>query len=109
MGEIVNSKPSSRRPPRDLRAARVVAVLIAVVFVGLGLYSITAEHYYGYNSRRNIEVVLDGPRAVSMGYVYIALGLLPLAFCCPTGRAAAWWGAICSVAFAIALGVSLYG
>jgi hypothetical protein len=100
--------PSST-PKRDMRIARMLAVLIAFVFVGLGLYSVVSEHYYGYSSRRNIEVILNGPRAISIGYVYVALGLMPLALCFRTGRAAGWWASFCVAAFAIALVVSLYG
>ena len=105
----MDTKSPSSTPARDLRIARALAVLIAVVVVGLGLYSVITEHYYGYSSRRNVEVILDGPRAASMGYVYIALGLMPLALCFPTGRAAGRWAALCALAFAIALAVSLYG
>ncbi len=101
--------PQSFTPARDLRIARLMAVLIAFVVVGLGLYAVVSEHYYGHNSRRNIEVIMDGPRAISMGYVYIALGLMPLALCFPTGRAAGWWAVLCAVAFAVALVVSLNG
>ena len=96
-------------PSEDLRIARLLAVFIALVVVGLGLYSVITEHYYGYSSRRNVEVILEGKRAISMGYVYVALGLMPLALCSRSGRAAGWWAALCIVAFVIALAVSLYG
>lgn len=103
-----NKSPPSP-PTRDLRIARILAILIAFVVIGLGLYSVVTEHYYGYSSRRNIEVILDGRRAISVGYVYVALGFMPLALCFRTGRAAGWWAALCVVAFAIALAVSLKG
>jgi hypothetical protein len=49
---------------RDLLVARLLVTLISVVFIGLGLFSIFSQHYYGYTSKYGgHEVILDGTAA----------------------------------------------
>lgn len=59
----------SKEPRRsDLRFVRWTTLLMAVVMVGLGLWSIASQHYFGRTTKYGgAEVSLDGQRAVRMG------------------------------------------
>ena len=101
----------SKKPPRpDLRLVRWLTSFIAVVMVGLGLWSIASQHYFGHTTKfGGADVSLDGQPAVLMGLLYISLGVLPLALWFPTPQAAAWWASVCAVAFFALLAAVLYG
>ena len=101
----------SKKPPRpDLHFLRWLISLIALVMIGLGLWSIASQHYFGRTTKYGgAEVSLDGQPAVLMGLLYISLGLLPLAMWFRTPRAAAWWGSVCALAFFALLAAILYG
>ena len=100
----------SKNPSRpDLRFLRWIALLIALVMIGLGLWSIASQHYFGSTTKYGgVEVSLDGQPAVLMGLLYISLGLIPLAVWFRTPRAAAWWGSVCALAFFALLAALLY-
>ena len=91
----------SKKPSRpDLRLARWLTSFIALVMIGLGLWSIASQHYFGRTTKfGGAEVSLDGQPAVLMGLLYISLGVLPLALWFRTPRAAAWWASVCAAAF----------
>ena len=101
----------SKKPPRpDLRFLRWLISLIALVMIGLGLWSIASQHYFGRTTKYGgAEVLLDGQPAVLMGLLYISLGVLPLAVWFRTPRAAAWWASVCAVAFFALLAALLCG
>lgn len=80
-----------RRPPA---AARWLGVLMCVVISGLGLVSILAQHHHGRNTRFGTELWLEGAAAVRMGWGLVLLGLMPLALCARSARAAAWWAGL---------------
>lgn len=94
----------------NLRLARWLSSLIAFAMIGLGLWSIASQHYFGRTTKfGGAEVSLDGQPAVLMGLLYILLGALPLAFWFRTPRAAARWASVCVLAFLALLAVVLYG
>ena len=101
----------SKKPSRpDLRLARWLTSFIALVMIGLGLWSIASQHYFGRTTKfGGAEVSLDGQPAVLMGLLYISLGVLPLAVWFRTLREAAWWASVCTVAFFALLAALLYG
>ena len=83
---------------------------MALAMVGLGLWSIASQHYFGRTTKYGgAEVSLDGQRAVCIGLLYISLGLLPLGVWLRTPRAAAWWGTGCALAFFALLAAVVYG
>jgi hypothetical protein len=90
------ARPSSkeRRPPL---AARLVALAMTLVLVGVGLLAASSGHFVGH-TRLAGEVVLDGRPAVVMGFGLALLGLAPLGFWMPTARSAGGWTAITLVA-----------
>lgn len=103
---IESNKPQSS----DLRLVRWLTSLIASVMVGLGLWSIASQHYFGRTTKLGgAEVSLNGQPAVLMGLLYISLGLLPLSLWFRTARTAAWWASLCAVAFLVSLAAVLYG
>ena len=102
---------SKKKPTRsDLRFVRWLGSLIAFAMIGLGLWSIASEHYFGRTTKfGGAEVSLDGQPAVLMGLLYIALGALPLGLWFRTAQMAVWWASACAVAFLVLLVAVLYG
>ena len=100
------------RPPArdrsDLWLVRGLALLICLVFVGLGVLSIASGTYHARTTKLGgAEVVLHGRAALFGGGMYIALGLLPLALWFRTRRRAAWWAGACVALLAGFLAASL--
>ena len=94
----------------DMRLPRWLAAVFALSMIGLGMWSILSEHYFGRTDKLGgAEVTLDGQAAVLMGLLYISLGLLPLGLWFRSPGAAAWWASLCSVAFLGLLLASIYG
>ena len=78
--------------------ARLLVTLISAVIIGLGIFSIVTQHYYGYTSKLGgHEVVLDGMPAIKIGVGYILLGLSPLALWAKSVKAAGIWAALCLI------------
>ena len=104
------TRDNKTRPRPDLRLARALAALISLTMFAIGIYAITAKHYYGYTSKfGGAEVILNGSKAQAAGLMFVVLGALPLALWCRTPRAAAWWGSGWAVVFIGLLGFWLYG
>lgn len=83
---------------RDLLVTRLLVTLISTVIVGLGIFSIVTESYYGYTSKLGgHEVVLNGMPAIKIGLGYILLGLSPLALWAKSGKVAGIWAALCLI------------
>lgn len=58
----------------NLRLVRWLSSLIASAMIGLGLWSIASQHYFGRTTKfGGAEVSLDGQPAVLMGLLYISL------------------------------------
>ena len=100
----------SQKPSRlDLRFVHWFVLIIALVMIGLGSWSITSQHYLGSTAKYGgVEVSLNGRPAVLVGLLYVSLGLLPLAVWFRTPHAAAWWGSFFGAAFFALLTVLLY-
>jgi hypothetical protein len=93
-----------------LRLVRMLTSLVAIVMIGLGVWSIATQHYFGRTSKLGgAEVSLDGEPAAAVGLLYIFLGVLPLAVWARTPRAAIWCASVCAVAFLALLAAILYG
>ena len=96
-------------PRSHLQPARWLASLISVVMIGIGLWSIGAEHYFGRTSKLGgAEISVDGQPATVIGLLYILLGVLPLALWLRTPRAALWCASICAALFLALLATFLY-
>lgn len=94
----MNDELKNAKKARDLLVARQLVTLISVVIIGLCIFSIVTEHYYGYTSKLGgDEVILDGISAIKIGLGYIILGLSPLALWAKSGRAAGLWAALCLI------------
>ena len=95
---IMNDDIKNAKKMRDLLVARLLVTLISAVIIGLGIFSIVTEHYYGYTSKYGgQEVILDGIPAIKFGLGYILLGMSPLALWAKSGKAAGTWAAICLI------------
>jgi hypothetical protein len=101
---------TEKRSELNLRLLRWVSSLIASAMIGLGLWSIATQHYFGRTTKfGGADVSLDGQPAVLMGLLFISLGALPLAFWFRTPSTAARWAAVCALAFLALLAAVLYG
>ncbi len=95
---------ASDRMPTDKLVLRLLATLVSVSVVGLGSLSIWALHHYGSSGRLGSAAVLqDGVPAVTMGWVLVCVGLLPLALWFRGRRAAQAWCAACVAAAGVCL------
>ena len=101
----------NKKPARsDLRFLRWMTLLMALTMIGLGVWSIVSQHYFGRTTKLGgAEVSLDGQPAALMGLLYISVGLIPLAAWFDSPRAAGWWGSVCALAFFALLAAILYG
>lgn len=96
--------------PSHLRLVRWLTAIVALVMIGLGLWSIAGQHYFGRTTKYGgAEISLDGQPATLIGLLYISLGALPLALWFRTPRAAVWWASACAAAFFALLAALLYG
>lgn len=94
----MNDDLKDAKRARDILVARIPVTLISAVIIGLGIFSIITEHYYGYTNKfGGHEVILDGISAIKIGLGYIFLGLSPLALWAKSGRAAGLWAALCLI------------
>jgi len=85
------------------RTALALVSLISLTLVGLGLFSIVTEHYYGSTSKLGrAEVSLWGTPAVLMGVSTVCFGLSPLALWFRSKGAAAAWATASIVAAGVA-------
>jgi hypothetical protein len=96
----------AKKRQEDLFVARLLVTLISVVIVGLGIFSICTEHYYGRTSKLGgAEVILDGARAVKVGIGYCIFGLAPLSLWFKTPKAAGLFAGVCLV---LGIGIILF-
>jgi uncharacterized membrane protein YgdD (TMEM256/DUF423 family) len=86
----VTSTEAVRRPGR---VAIALAVLMAGVMVGLGVWAIVEGHHVAATKRGEI-ISLDGETARWMGGVQICIGMLPLMLAMPSKRAVVRWALI---------------
>ena len=94
----MNNDIKNTKKDRALLVARLLVTLISAVIIGLGIFSIITEHYYGYTSKLGgHEVILDGVPAIKVGLGYILLGMSPLALWAKSGKAAGIWAALCLI------------
>lgn len=91
------STPSSSR--QELWIVRGLTLLMALVFIGLGVMAMATDTYYGRNSKRGLDIVLYDRAAWRAGGAQILLGLLPLALWFRTRRSALIWAMACGGAF----------
>lgn len=86
--------------------ARVLTTLISVVIIGLGIFSIVTEYYYGRTSKLGgAEVILVGSGAVKIGIGYCIFGMLPLSLWFKTAKLATAWAGMVAV---VGIGVILF-
>ena len=94
----MNDNINDTKKVRDLLVARLLVTLISAVIIGLGIFSIITEHYYGYTSKLGgHEVILDGVPAIKIGLGYTLLGMSPLALWAKSGKRAGIWAALCLI------------
>ena len=94
---------------REVRIARLLALLISATLVGLGGMTIVTGHYYGRTSKLGgAEVSFDGPAAIGMGVSTVLFGLFPLALLFGAKRSRMLWTVGCLVAAGLAFFASLY-
>ena len=87
--------------------ARLLVSLISLTLVGLGLFAVFTQHYYGSTSKLGRAVVsLWGTPAVLMGLSTVFLGLAPLALWFASKKSAGLWAtgwlAAAAITFVIA-------
>ena len=87
--------------------ARLLVSLISLTLVGLGLFAVFTQHYYGSTNKLGGAVVsLWGTPAVLMGLSTVFLGMAPLALWFASKKAAGLWAtgwvAAAAVTFVIA-------
>ena len=72
--------------------ARLLVSLISLTLVGLGLFAVFTQHYYGSTNKLGGAVVsLWGTPAVLMGLSTVFLGMAPLALWFASKKAAGLW------------------
>jgi threonine/homoserine/homoserine lactone efflux protein len=107
---ISTQSNQSNNSRRSHLLVRWLTSLIALVMIGLGLWSIATHHYFGRTTQfGGAEISLEGHPATLIGLLYIVLGLLPLALWFRSPRAAVWCASVCAVAFLALLAAVLYG
>lgn len=85
------------------RTMLLLVSLTSLVLVGLGLYSIVSEHYYGRTDKLGgAEVALWGTPAVLLGASTVCLGLAPLALWFRSRKVAVAWAALSVIGAAAA-------
>ena len=94
---------SSTSPERDGRlVARLMVSLISLTLVGLGLFAVFTQHYYGSTNKLGRAVVsLWGTPAALMGLSTVFLGLAPLALWFASKKSAGLWATGWSAAAAV--------
>jgi hypothetical protein len=86
----------TQAPGKTSVLARVLCTLAAAFLAGLGLLAIVTETHSGY-ARFKGYVTLQGDPAVSMGFVFICMALLPLVVWVPkrwVGWTMVGWGTL---------------
>lgn len=85
------------RTPREREErliARLLMSLISLTLVGLGLFAVFTQHYYGSTNKLGGAVVsLWGTPAVLMGLSTAFLGMTPLALWFASKKSAGLWAA----------------
>jgi hypothetical protein len=94
-GDLAESPdPLNTEKPAPTATAKLLCTLGALFFAGMGLLAIVSETHSGY-ARFKGHVTLLGEQAVSMGFVFLCMALLPLMVWVPrrwVGWAlAGWW------------------
>lgn len=83
------------RPPNPIPiAVRLLAVLMTLVFSGMGILAIVTHYVPERSSRYGLVPALHDAQADAFGVTIFLAGLLPLGLLMGTARRAGWFGAV---------------
>ena len=78
-------------------AARILGVLVSVVFSGTGLMSVLTEYAPERSTRFGMAGPMFGEMAVSFGITIALFGLMPLALLARTAKGAGLFASACAM------------
>lgn len=96
-------KQTPDTPTKQPVLVRVLAVVMTLVFSGLGALSYFSSYTPERSSRFGMTAPLYGDAAQDFGLAIFLIGLLPLALFAKNAKQAGWFGAVIAVMFLVAV------
>lgn len=94
--------------PAITTSARLVCLLITVITMALGIWTILDEYAPGRATRFGQTEAVTGPDAVGFGIILMLLGCMPLLIFCRNSRQVAWLGSALGVALLAVIFTTIY-
>ncbi|MCY0964052.1 hypothetical protein [Parathalassolituus penaei] len=89
-------------------SARLVCLLITVVTMALGIWTIIDEYAPGRATRFGQTEAITGPDTAGFGMILMLLGCMPLLVFCRNAQQVAWLGSALGVALLAVIFTTIY-